>query len=123
MRHAVAPFIVCSFTALIAPSPSPLTIETQGQAGANERLGCLATECPEGSISIYATKVCGTKDGKRAVYKNKCEAERAGATHLKLGMRSAGTSVVAQASTGVAPAPTSIPGIAGEPIRQPQICS
>jgi FtsP/CotA-like multicopper oxidase with cupredoxin domain len=126
MRHAVAAVIVCSLTALVAPSPPP-SIETHEKTAGNDRFGLVATECPEAAILICATKVCGTKDGKRVAYNNKCEAERAGATRIKFGTcnatQSAGTSVIAQASTAVAPVSTLVPGIAGEPLRQPPICS
>jgi FtsP/CotA-like multicopper oxidase with cupredoxin domain len=122
MSRVVAVVAVCSLGSVVAPSPLPSLAPIKVH---QKSVG--ATESPNIDVPICATKICGMKDGKYVTHNSQCEAERAGGKRIKFGIcnatQTAAQSVIAQVSTAIVPAPTSVSRVAGEPLRQPPICS
>jgi FtsP/CotA-like multicopper oxidase with cupredoxin domain len=127
MRRAVAAIAVCSLGGLVAPLASPPPAALAVHDAGDNRSDLAASECPSGGIPICSAKICRTKTGEHVACSSQCESDRAGATRINLGARNvtqpAATWVVAQASTAVGPGPTPAPGVAGEPLRKPPVCS
>lgn len=127
MRRAVAAIAVCSLGGLVAPLASPPPAALAVHDAGDNRSDLAASECPSGGIPICSAKICRTKNGEHVACSSQCESDRAGATRINLGARNvtqpAATWVVAQASTAVGPGPTPAPGVAGEPLRKPPVCS